>query len=225
MADRGDGPGRDGRDRALRMRQEGGRAGGRRAGHRARRSGRCHAAGAGQRVASRQRAGGQAIRRLVKAIMTRIIERKYLVQQAIASKIDREPTVHLDLLRSRENILAGAYAQRDVSQKATGISKSEIDGYIQGHPDKFAQSSSLQHRAGFLPARQGHGQDRRRDQGLQDHRSGRGQAERVRGQVQPRSRRARQRDHARADAQDDRRRGSRTTSSSSARETTRASSR
>ena len=74
---------------------------------------------------------------VIKAILTRIIERKYLVQQAIAAKIDREPTVHLDLLRSRENILAGAYAQRDVSQKATAISKAEIDGYIQGHPDQF----------------------------------------------------------------------------------------
>lgn len=76
---------------------------------------------------------------VVKAVMTRIVERKYLVQQAIAAKIDREPTVHLDLIRSRENILAGAYAQRDVSQKATAISKSEIDGYIQGHPDQFAR--------------------------------------------------------------------------------------
>ena len=76
---------------------------------------------------------------VVKAIMARIVERKYLVQQAVAAKIDREPTVHLDLIRSRENILAGAYAQRDVSQKATAISKSEIDGYIQGHPDQFAR--------------------------------------------------------------------------------------
>jgi EpsD family peptidyl-prolyl cis-trans isomerase len=74
---------------------------------------------------------------VVKAILTRIVERKYLVQQAIAAKIDREPTVHLDLIRARENILAGAFAQREVGQKATGISKSEIDGYIQGHPDQF----------------------------------------------------------------------------------------
>ena len=76
---------------------------------------------------------------VVKAVLTRIVERKYLVQQAIAAKIDREPTIHLDLLRSRENILASAYAQRDVGQKATAISKSEVDSYIQDHPDQFGR--------------------------------------------------------------------------------------
>ena len=44
----------------------------------------------------------------MKASLSRIIERKYLVQQARAAKLDREPTVHLDLLRSREQIFAGA---------------------------------------------------------------------------------------------------------------------
>ena len=76
---------------------------------------------------------------VLKAVLSRIIERKYLVQQAIAAKLDREPTVHLDLLRSREQILAGAYAQRDLGSKVTAISKSEIDNYIQGHPDQFGR--------------------------------------------------------------------------------------
>jgi len=75
---------------------------------------------------------------VVKAILSRIIERKYLVQQAIAAKLDREPTVHLDLLRSREQILAGAFVQRDLGTKATSISKSEVDDYIQAHPAQFA---------------------------------------------------------------------------------------
>ncbi len=75
---------------------------------------------------------------VVKAILSRIIERKYLVQQAIAAKLDREPTVHLDLLRSREQVLAGAFVQRDLGTKATGISKSEVDDYIQAHPTQFA---------------------------------------------------------------------------------------
>src|SRR5271166_4675090 len=75
---------------------------------------------------------------VVKAILSRIIERKYLVQQAIAAKLDREPTVHLDLLRSHEQILAGAFVQRDLGTKATGISKSEVDDYIQAHPTQFA---------------------------------------------------------------------------------------
>ena len=74
---------------------------------------------------------------MVKAILSRILERKYLVQQAMAAKLDREPTVHLDLLRSREQILAGAFVQRDLGSKVTAISKNEIDSYIQGHPDQF----------------------------------------------------------------------------------------
>ncbi len=69
---------------------------------------------------------------IMKAVLSRVIERKYLVQQAIAAKLDREPTVHLDLLRSREQTLAGAYIQRDLASKASAISKAEVDGYIQG---------------------------------------------------------------------------------------------
>src|SRR5271156_1901026 len=76
---------------------------------------------------------------IVKAALSRIIERKYLVQQAVAAKLDREPTVHLDLLRSREQILAGAYVQRDMSSKMSAISKNEIDSYIQAHPKQFDQ--------------------------------------------------------------------------------------
>src|SRR5271168_388863 len=62
---------------------------------------------------------------VIKAALTRVLERKYLVQQALAAKLDREPTVHLDLLRAREQILAGAYVQRELGQKVSGISNSE----------------------------------------------------------------------------------------------------
>src|SRR5277367_4640129 len=55
---------------------------------------------------------------VLKALLGRVIERKYLAQEAIAAKLDREPTQHLDLLRSREQILAGAYVQRDLGTKA-----------------------------------------------------------------------------------------------------------
>ncbi len=81
---------------------------------------------------------------VVKALLSRIIERKYLVQQAVAAKLDREPTVHLDLLRSREQILAGAYVQRDLRTKVTSISNNEIDGYIQAHPERFAKRQVFQ---------------------------------------------------------------------------------
>ena len=81
---------------------------------------------------------------VVKAALSRIVERKYLVQQAIAAKLDREPTVHLDLLRAREQILAGAFVQRDLSSQMSAVSKNEIDSYIQGHPKRFDQRELFQ---------------------------------------------------------------------------------
>ena len=81
---------------------------------------------------------------IVKGALSRIVERKYLVQQALAAKLDREPTVHLDLLRAREQILAGAFVQRDLSGKMSAVSKNEIDSYIQGHPKQFEQRELFQ---------------------------------------------------------------------------------
>ena len=81
---------------------------------------------------------------IIKAALSRIVERKYLVQQAVAAKLDREPTVHLDLLRAREQILAGAFVQRDLSSKMSSVSKNEIDSYIQGHPKRFDQRELFQ---------------------------------------------------------------------------------
>ena len=81
---------------------------------------------------------------IVRAALTRIVERKYLVQQALAAKLDREPTVHLDLLRAREQILAGAFVQRDLAGKMSAVSKNEIDSYIQGHPKQFDQRELFQ---------------------------------------------------------------------------------
>lgn len=81
---------------------------------------------------------------VVKGALTRVVERKYLVQQALAAKLDREPTVHLDLLRAREQILAGAFVQRDLSAKMSSVSKNEIDTYVQGHPKQFDQRELFQ---------------------------------------------------------------------------------
>jgi EpsD family peptidyl-prolyl cis-trans isomerase len=81
---------------------------------------------------------------ILKAALSRIVERKYLVQQAIAAKLDREPTVHLDLLRSREQILAGAFVQRELSSKMSSVSKNEIDSYVQAHPKQFDQRELFQ---------------------------------------------------------------------------------
>jgi EpsD family peptidyl-prolyl cis-trans isomerase len=81
---------------------------------------------------------------IVKAALSRVVGRKYLTQQAIAAKLDREPTVHLDILRSRENVLAVAFLQRDLSTKMSSISKNEVDGYVQSHPTQFAKREALQ---------------------------------------------------------------------------------
>lgn len=81
---------------------------------------------------------------VVKAALTRILERKYLVQQALAAKLDREPTVHLDLMRAHEQVLAGAHVQRDLHSKVATISNNDIDEYIQAHPDRFANRKVFQ---------------------------------------------------------------------------------
>jgi EpsD family peptidyl-prolyl cis-trans isomerase len=75
----------------------------------------------------------------IKAALTQIIARKYMARQALAAKLDSEPTVDLDLLRSRELVLAGAYAQHELSTKSSSISKAEVDQYIEAHPDQFAK--------------------------------------------------------------------------------------
>ena len=86
----------------------------------------------------------QRIDQTIKAALTRIIARKYMAQQALAAKLDSEPTVDLDLLRSREQVLAGAYAQHELSTKSSTISKAEVDQYIEAHPDQFAKRQLFQ---------------------------------------------------------------------------------
>ena len=52
--------------------------------------------------------------------------------------------MHLDVLRSREDILARAFIQRDLMSKMSTISKNEIDSYIQAHPKQFEQRELFQ---------------------------------------------------------------------------------
>ena len=81
---------------------------------------------------------------VVKAVLSRMVERKYLVQQAIAAKLDREPTVHLNFFGGSEQILAGAFVQRDLSTKMSTVSKNEVDSYVQAHPKQFDQRELFQ---------------------------------------------------------------------------------
>jgi EpsD family peptidyl-prolyl cis-trans isomerase len=80
---------------------------------------------------------------ITKRVLGEIVVRKYLVQQALAAKLDREPTVHLDIMRSREQVLAGALAQRTLASKASSIGKSEIDQFIGAHPSQFGKRKIL----------------------------------------------------------------------------------
>lgn len=73
---------------------------------------------------------------IVKQLLSQLVLRKYLLQQALASKLDREPSVLLDVLRSREQVLSNAYITRTIANKM--ISQADIDKYIADNPLKFA---------------------------------------------------------------------------------------
>lgn len=78
---------------------------------------------------------------IVKRVLGDLVVRKYLLRQAMAAKLDREPGVLLDILRSREQILENAYLQRTAAAKAPG--KADIDKYMTNNPAKFADRKLL----------------------------------------------------------------------------------
>ncbi|SDJ64374.1 MULTISPECIES: SurA N-terminal domain-containing protein [Bradyrhizobium] len=75
---------------------------------------------------------------VVKRVLNEMVTRKYLLAQALGAKLDREPNVLLDILRSREQVLANALLSRTVAKKLSAISKADIDKYIADNPLKFA---------------------------------------------------------------------------------------
>ena len=75
---------------------------------------------------------------VVRQVLGELVSRKYLVRQALDAKLDREPTVLLDLLRARETVLAKAAASREVAKKSSAIVGSDVDAYISSNPMKFA---------------------------------------------------------------------------------------
>src|SRR6266702_365712 len=74
---------------------------------------------------------------IIKQFLGEIVSRKYLAGRALNEKLDREPTVLLDILRSRDIVLANAAASRDVMAKSYTITQSDIDSYIAKNPQKF----------------------------------------------------------------------------------------
>lgn len=78
---------------------------------------------------------------VVKRILGELVLRKYLLQQALAAKLDREPSVLLELLRARTQVLATAYVSRAVN--ARPITEIDVDSYIAANPLKFANRQLL----------------------------------------------------------------------------------
>jgi EpsD family peptidyl-prolyl cis-trans isomerase len=79
----------------------------------------------------------------LKRVMGELVVRKYLYHQAITSKLDREPTVLLDVERAKEGALANAAISRTVASKASAIGPTEINKYITSNPLKFANRHLL----------------------------------------------------------------------------------
>jgi len=76
-------------------------------------------------------------------VLGELVARKYLVQKSLDAKLDREPTVLLDVLRSREQVLAKAFAMRELSRQASAITVADTEKYIVDHPLKFAKRKIL----------------------------------------------------------------------------------
>jgi EpsD family peptidyl-prolyl cis-trans isomerase len=79
----------------------------------------------------------------IKRVLGELVTRKYMVEKALDAKLDREPTVLLDILRSKEIVLANALIARDMTTKGAAISKGDVDNYIANHPLKFANRELL----------------------------------------------------------------------------------
>jgi EpsD family peptidyl-prolyl cis-trans isomerase len=76
---------------------------------------------------------------LTRKALTEIVTRKAIARQAIAAKLDREPTIQLDLLREKEQMLARTFQQRKLSGEVSGIGQTDIDQFIATHPTQFAK--------------------------------------------------------------------------------------
>lgn len=72
---------------------------------------------------------------VLKRVLGEIVVRKYLLQQAMTAKLDREPGVLLDLLRAREQVLGNAMLNRAANAKAAN--RTDLDRYIAKNPWKF----------------------------------------------------------------------------------------
>jgi EpsD family peptidyl-prolyl cis-trans isomerase len=70
--------------------------------------------------------------------MESLIDQELLVQRALASQLDRDPTVAQEIERARRQILAHTYIERSVLPH-TQISAADKTEYYRSNPDLFAQ--------------------------------------------------------------------------------------
>jgi EpsD family peptidyl-prolyl cis-trans isomerase len=80
---------------------------------------------------------------VTKRILGELVARKYLVQQAVEAKLDREAPVYLAILRSREQVLAGAALQQHLAPKLLPIDNQMLWGYRADHPSQFSEREML----------------------------------------------------------------------------------
>jgi EpsD family peptidyl-prolyl cis-trans isomerase len=89
---------------------------------------------------------------LIKQVLGELVTRKYMERKALEAKLDREPTVLLDLLRAREIVLANAQASREMMEKSSTISKTDVDNFIAKNPLKFADRNVVSVEQIVIPA-------------------------------------------------------------------------
>jgi len=79
----------------------------------------------------------------LKRVLGDLVARKYMVRRALDSKLDREPGVLLDILRSRELVLANAAISRNIAAKVAALSNADLERYVVNNPTKFANRQLL----------------------------------------------------------------------------------
>ena len=76
---------------------------------------------------------------ITRKALLEIVTRKAVARQAVTAKIDREPTIQLDLLRDKEQMLARTLLQRKLSAQVAGLGQADLDQFITNHPTQFAK--------------------------------------------------------------------------------------
>ena len=76
--------------------------------------------------------------------LQRIAARKSLAQKAVAAGLDRQPSILLEIRRSKDQILANATAVTDVKKDEQKITLEQINAFIAAHPYQFNNRTLMQ---------------------------------------------------------------------------------